>query len=270
MKQMQVVQRANENKRCGFTLIELLVVIAIIALLVSILAPSLQQAKDLAKRVICLTRMQTIFKGMVFYAEDHDGRLSGPSERFGVYTWLGRTHYNPALPWHSGDVMGRYFGNEGCTHSAYWPPPEMVSDVIYCTEVTYQEMSLAPGVPEHKRVYKGMPWRSGIGMNSSYFGPPPPGESIDRRIPLQRLEAPGRFGLLTCTYALNMPSSFWQSPTTDVNGVPIDHRNRDCSTTGHNMYRHLDTTNIQFADGHAISAIDAAGMAREGQLNLDE
>jgi len=61
----------------GFTLIELLVVIAIIALLVSILAPSLRRARDLALRAVCATNQRSIFTGANLYAADYDGRYPG-------------------------------------------------------------------------------------------------------------------------------------------------------------------------------------------------
>jgi prepilin-type processing-associated H-X9-DG protein/prepilin-type N-terminal cleavage/methylation domain-containing protein len=58
----------------AFTLIELLVVIAIITLLVSILLPSLQKAKELARQVVCQTRLKAIGSTLYIYMGDCNGR----------------------------------------------------------------------------------------------------------------------------------------------------------------------------------------------------
>lgn len=52
----------------GFTLIELLVVIAIIAMLVSILLPSLVAAKDLAKEAVCETNHHSLITAIHLYS----------------------------------------------------------------------------------------------------------------------------------------------------------------------------------------------------------
>ncbi len=61
--------------RYAFTLIELLVVIAIIALLVSILMPSLQKAKEMAKDVVCLSHQKNVALAIYLYAQDYDDTL---------------------------------------------------------------------------------------------------------------------------------------------------------------------------------------------------
>ena len=63
------------DKRKGFTLIELLVVIAIIALLLSIMMPSLQSAKEKAKRIYCMSNLKNFTLIWIMYADNHDGRV---------------------------------------------------------------------------------------------------------------------------------------------------------------------------------------------------
>ena len=67
-----------------FTLLELLVVIAIIAILASLLLPSLNEAQFRAKKVADLSNMRQMTLGYLQYAVDADGWLpdgeSGPSE----------------------------------------------------------------------------------------------------------------------------------------------------------------------------------------------
>ncbi len=62
---------ASVRYRNGFTLIELLVVIAILSVLVSILLPTLQQAKELARASVCLANIKTLGPAHIFYGQDY-------------------------------------------------------------------------------------------------------------------------------------------------------------------------------------------------------
>lgn len=63
------------RKSKAFTLIELLVVIAIIALLLSIIVPSLKLAKETAKRSVCASNLASLGKAIFLYAEDNSDLL---------------------------------------------------------------------------------------------------------------------------------------------------------------------------------------------------
>lgn len=61
--------------RRGFTLVELLVVIGIIALLIGILLPTLSQARNSAKDIVCQSNMRQQGMGILLYADAHKQSL---------------------------------------------------------------------------------------------------------------------------------------------------------------------------------------------------
>ncbi|MFH1746198.1 MAG: type II secretion system protein [Planctomycetota bacterium] len=67
----------NPRARRGFTLIELLVVVAIIAMLISILLPSLQGAREQARAAVCGQRLHGIANGLHAYTTENSDWLPG-------------------------------------------------------------------------------------------------------------------------------------------------------------------------------------------------
>ena len=65
------------TNRCqyGFTLVELLVVIGIIAVLVSLLLPSLNKARESSRKVACASNMRSIGQGILMYTNANKGVL---------------------------------------------------------------------------------------------------------------------------------------------------------------------------------------------------
>ncbi|UCE59391.1 MAG: type II secretion system protein [Phycisphaerales bacterium] len=90
--------QTSRPPRCeqrAFTLIELLVVISIIAMLISILLPSLGQAREQAKGVHCLARLKDIGTALAAYENVHSGVLP-PARWFPAEAELDRTELGAA------------------------------------------------------------------------------------------------------------------------------------------------------------------------------
>ena len=73
------MKQAQTRRTQAFTLIELLVVISIIALLVSILMPSLNKAREMARMTACLSNCKQAGTALQMYASENDDWLPGPN-----------------------------------------------------------------------------------------------------------------------------------------------------------------------------------------------
>jgi prepilin-type N-terminal cleavage/methylation domain-containing protein/prepilin-type processing-associated H-X9-DG protein len=64
--------RSSGSAQRAFTLIELLVVIAIIGILASMLFPVFAQARESARKIVCVSNMSQMAKAIMMYAQDYD------------------------------------------------------------------------------------------------------------------------------------------------------------------------------------------------------
>ena len=76
------------SRRRGFTIVELLVVIAIILVLVGILLPALNKAREQARRTACESNLRQLTHAYLSYCADHDLELV-TNGRFGNWTLAG-------------------------------------------------------------------------------------------------------------------------------------------------------------------------------------
>ncbi|QDU60255.1 putative major pilin subunit [Planctomycetes bacterium Pan216] len=99
--------------RQGFTLVELLVVIAIIGVLVALLLPAVQQAREAARRALCTNKLRQISLAMINYSEAHGllpfgsrikggGNSNTPTHPAGGNWVNDQSWYQPILPYVDG------------------------------------------------------------------------------------------------------------------------------------------------------------------------
>ncbi|MBN1553302.1 MAG: prepilin-type N-terminal cleavage/methylation domain-containing protein [Phycisphaerae bacterium] len=145
-------------------MIELLVVIAIISLLVSILLPSLQKAKDIARQMQCATQLRSIYMIFSLYAEDHDGLIPAPYVS-GLDNWqltmLEYCNLSTRDKWKELNICpAEEDRDEFCYSMNYYANPDPISykpgspfDFSKCDTNPADKFFLCDFIPGHKIVY---------------------------------------------------------------------------------------------------------------------
>ena len=108
----QQIGKQRANARAAFTVIELLVAMAVVSILVSLLLPAVQGAREAARQTQCASRLQQIGLALHMYHGVHRSLPAGVTTPTGML-WSGAIlphleqqsiygKLNPANPWNSG------------------------------------------------------------------------------------------------------------------------------------------------------------------------
>src|SRR4051812_40651478 len=87
----------RNNPSRGFTLVELLIVIGIIAVLIALLLPAMNKAREQSRRTACLANLRTLGQAMVLYANSSHDRLPNSNPLHTVNDYAGTNYVLVAL-----------------------------------------------------------------------------------------------------------------------------------------------------------------------------
>jgi prepilin-type N-terminal cleavage/methylation domain-containing protein/prepilin-type processing-associated H-X9-DG protein len=162
---MSFTRRSGSSVSKGFTLVELLVVIGIIALLISILLPTLNKARAAATRTKCLANLRQITQAINGYMSENKGTLPEAGYDNSNGSGPGATGDSPnGCAW----TPGGYFSRTGGTVKKVWDP--IPAGGNWGPNPTY----IVPSIGDALRGYLGKEQQGGGG--SSVWACPAAGE----------------------------------------------------------------------------------------------
>ena len=101
----------SKRTRYGFTLVELLVVVSIIALLLAILLPAINKARDAARAVVCGSNLKQVSIASQMYGSDWDTYLP-PSGINRFYVRGSNPSQTQHAAWTDPPFLGQYLNND--------------------------------------------------------------------------------------------------------------------------------------------------------------
>ena len=155
------MRRYDSRHRDAFTLVELLVVIAIIAILIGLLLPAVQAAREAARRIQCINNFKQVGVGLHNYHDAHGSFPSGDNQ-YNLGTCSappGAIEHSPAWTW-SGYMLA-YVGEQALydrfdfRHGygyGFRPEHRVDGDNNYDLAQTYVDTYLCPSDPQGREL----------------------------------------------------------------------------------------------------------------------
>lgn len=251
----------------AFTLIELLVVVAIIALLISILLPSLSRAREITKRAVCASNLRSIGQGMKVYSNDNadwyptaayplpPGSGAGNTTSVTFVTYMAysmtvRLDTNNYSNQHPSRSMFMLVSDGTCTAAQYVCPSSGDSSDDMRNRVSGQDVAAQPGV--NRFDFRGYPYVS-YGYQLPYANKGRPSENLDARMAIMADKGP---------YYQSGPS------TTQGFTVPDEARAQPPKGTALTISGATTPTQILALDNERWKSYNSRNHGQEGQTVL--
>ena len=232
----------------GFSLLELLVVVAIIAILAALLLPTLQSARERARRTACLSNLKQIGLALELYGRDSDDYFpntsfgaSAPGTYNGQYRWM--------------DALDPYLKS---------------AQIFVCpdaSELKYQPRSLNYG---------------GYAYNGAYYQKPdpdaatPPCSKWDHGYGVKQSEVEVPASTIWVTDAAGNYEISWSETALPAINPTIPRTFGPFGLTDMVIERHQNFINVLWCDGHAkaqgldeITRLNGANVARAFTIQDD-